>query len=182
MRYASIRSLDISNGEGMGVALFVQGCPIRCKNCFNQNTWSFTGGKEWTEEVENKFLDLLTNPHIKRVSILGGEPLASTNLEDVWRLMISIRQLELLGVIERKEIWLYTGFTWESIINPPSYIQDEKDIIAKQEILKICDVLVDGPYVDELKDYKLKWRGSSNQRVIDVQKSLNNNEILLYCD
>ena len=91
MRYSQIRSLDISNGEGVGVALFIQGCNLRCKNCFNSETWDFNGGKEWTEEVKNKFMELINKPYITRVSILGGEPLAYKNVNDVLNIVNEIR-------------------------------------------------------------------------------------------
>lgn len=168
MRYASVRELDISNGESVGVALFVQGCSFHCKNCFNSETWDFNGGKEWTEETKNEFLKLASKPFIKRISILGGEPLAKENLNDVLKLVNEIRIL-----LPNKTIWLYTGFKWEDII----YEQSDR-----YEIIKQCDIIVDGQYIDELRDFKLKWRGSLNQRVIDTKKSLEQNKIVLYCD
>lgn len=106
IRYAQIRSLDLSNGEGIGVALFVQGCNFHCKNCFNPETWDFNGGKEWTQEVKNKFLELANRPYIKRISILGGEPLADENIDDVLDLVNKIRHS-----LPKKTIWLYTGYT-----------------------------------------------------------------------
>lgn len=110
IRYAQIRSLDLSNGEGVGVALFVQGCHFHCENCFNPETWDFDGGKEWTEEVKNKFLELANKSYIKRISILGGEPLAKENLDDVLDLVNEFRLSK-----SEKSIWLYTGYTWEEI-------------------------------------------------------------------
>ena len=106
IRYAQIRSLDLSNGEGVGIALFVQGCHFHCPNCFNPETWDYNGGKEWTEEVKNKFLELANRPYIKRISILGGEPLAEENLDDVLDLVNRIRLSS-----PQKSIWLYTGNT-----------------------------------------------------------------------
>ena len=141
MRYAQIRSMDISNGEGVGVSLFVQGCDRHCFNCFNSETWDFNGGKEWTEETKNKFMELIDRPYIKRISILGGEPLAEQNLDDVLSLVKEIREKysisqnpnsENIGksrVLEdenskeirisfpEKTIWLYTGFEWNEIMN-----------------------------------------------------------------
>ena len=105
MRFASMRALDISNGENVGVSLFVQGCPFHCYNCFNPDTWDFKGGKEWTEETKNKFLELIDRPYIKRVSLLGGECLAEQNLSDVLSLVKEIRHS-----FPQKTIWLYTGF------------------------------------------------------------------------
>ena len=110
MRYTNIDSFDICNGEGIGISLFVQGCHFHCKNCFNKNTWDFNGGKEWTEETKNYFLKLIDKPYIKRISILGGEPLASQNLNEILCLVNQIRLL-----YPEKIIWFYTGFKLEDI-------------------------------------------------------------------
>ena len=170
MRYAQIRKMDISNGEGIGVALFVQGCHFHCPNCFNSETWDFNGGKEWTDEIADKFLDLADKPQIKRISILGGEPLAKENRDDVCTLLQRIR--ERFG--RSKQVWLYTGYTWDEILKE---ILDAKELLERQTAarLLLCDVIVDGKYVEALKDYKLKWRGSSNQRVIDAPASVRDN-------
>lgn len=173
--------MDISNGEGLGVSLFVQGCHFHCKNCFNQSTWDFNGGKEWTEESFDEFMKLVKNPHIKRVSILGGEPLADENISDVMKVCNEIRIL--YG--NQKNIWIYSGYDWQDIFDKVGCIyQQNLDInkIIRRQIISQCDVMVDGRFVDELKDFSLKWKGSSNQRVIDVQKTLKNNKIELYCN
>lgn len=186
MRYASIRSLDISNGEGVGVSLFVQGCPFHCKNCFNSDTWDFNGGKEWTKEIKDKFMKLIDRSYIKRISFLGGECLAEQNLNEVLKLIQEIRIS-----FPEKTIWLYTGFEWDQImdikvIQPIFSCKDLENkiqnVLKRQEIIKQCDVLVDGEYIDEQKDLSLKFRGSKNQRVIDVKQSLAQNKIVLYCD
>lgn len=216
MRYASIRNLDISNGANIGVALFVQGCDRNphCKNCFNSETWDFNGGKEWTEKTKNKFMELIDRPYIKRISILGGEPLAEQNLDDVLSLIKEIREKypisqnpnsenigksRVLGDENSKEIrisfpeksiWLYTGFEWNSLMakicQPTFPDKDFERIIEihkkRQEIISLCDVLVDGEYIDEQKDLTLKWRGSKNQNCIDIKQSLTQNKIVLYCD
>ena len=181
IRYAQIRSLDLSNGEGVGVALFVQGCHFHCPNCFNPETWDFNGGKEWTEEVKNKFLELSNRPYIKRISILGGEPLAEENIDGVLDLVNRIRLLS-----PQKSIWLYTGFTWEDIFSR-IYDKDhivttypEKYQIYRQHIIKNCDVLVDGKYIDSKRDLTLQYRGSDNQRLIDIQQSLQKGKIVLW--
>ena len=154
MRYAQIRKMDISNGEGIGIALFVQGCHFHCKNCFNQETWDFNGGQEWTDNVEEQFLELADKPHIQRISILGGEPLAEENTDDICRLVVNI--IKRFG--GTKKIWLYSGYTFEELLqgNP-----------CQQMVLSFTDVLVDGKYDESLKDYRYKWAGSINQRVID---------------
>lgn len=176
MRYAQIRSMDISNGEGVGVSLFVQGCSFHCKNCFNSDTWDFNGGKEWTEKTKNKFMELIDRPYIKRVSFLGGECLADQNLDEVLKLTKQIRMS-----FPDKTIWLYTGYKFEDLINGIHYPLDSEweDKVLRQSIVKLCDVLVDGEYIDEQRDITLKWRGSSNQRVIDVKQSLAQNKIVL---
>ena len=172
MRYASMRNLDISIGENIGVSLFVQGCHFHCNNCFNSETWDFEGGYSWTEKSIKNFLNLVNRSYIKRVSILGGEPLTSRNVEEIFHLISTIRNL-----FPTKTIWLYTGFTWEQIINPTN-----SDDILRKEIVSQCDVVVDGEYIDELRDITLKWRGSSNQRVIDVKKSIEKGEVILWSD
>lgn len=150
MRYASIRDVDISNGRGIGVALFVQGCHFHCKNCFNPTTWSFQEGKLWTNEIENRFFYLVSRPYIERVSFLGGEPLVDENYDTIVKLAKSI---------DNKKKWCYTGYTLE-----------ELKANGKEEILKHIDVLVDGRYVDELRDLNLEFRGSSNQRILHKGK------------
>lgn len=210
MRYAQIRSMDISNGEGVGISLFVQGCDRHCFNCFNSETWNFNGGKAWTEETKNKFIELIDRPYIRRISILGGEPLAEQNLDGVLSLIKEIREKypisqnpnsENIGksrVLEDenskeirisypdKTIWLYTGFKLEKIMLPIPTITDDLYTIEitdkRKKIISNVDVLVDGEYIDEQKDLTLKWRGSKNQHVIDIKQSLVQNKIILYCD
>lgn len=166
MRYASIRSMDISNGEGVGVSLFVQGCHFHCKNCFNQDTWDFSGGKEWNREIEDEFMKLVNRPYIKRVSLLGGEPLADENVLDIMRLINRIKT-----ECPDKKIWCYTGYTWEQIfpiVNP--YLNLTQAEMTRQNAVKNCDILVDGRFVEEEKDLSLEFRGSKNQKIIDVKE------------
>ena len=195
MRYASIRSMDISNGERVGISLFVQGCRFCCSNCFNKDTWDFNGGKEWTPEVEDKFIELASRPYIKRISILGGEPLADENLDGVLNLINKIRLL-----MPEKTIWLYTGYKakliqesiktddfWNDIDEEYSYFSFEPrdsfiNTWKRIKITKLVDVLVDGRYIDSQRDISLRWRGSKNQRVIDIKESLQQGEVVLYCE
>ena len=168
MRYASIRSMDISNGEGVGVSLFVQGCHFHCKNCFNQDTWDFSGGKEWNREIDDEFMKLVNRPYIKRVSLLGGEPLADENVLDIMRLINRIKT-----ECPDKKIWCYTGYTWEQIfpiVNP--YLNLTQAEMTRQNAVKNCDILVDGRFVEEEKDLSLEFRGSKNQRIIDVKERI----------
>ena len=156
MRYASIRKLDISNGEGLGVTLFTQGCPFHCKNCFNPETHDFDGGKEYTIDTKNAILSLINRAQIKRFSILGGEPLIERNKKDMIDLCSSIKEIR-----PDIKIWVYTGNIFENV-------KDD----WYELLYNYVDVLVDGPYVDSKRDLRLKFRGSSNQRVIDVRKSI----------
>lgn len=182
MRYASIRNLDVSNGENIGVSLFTQGCDRKphCKNCFNSETWDFNGGKEWTEEAKNKFMELIDRPYIRRISVLGGEPLAEQNLDEVLSLIKEIRIS-----FPEKTIWLYTGYELSEIIKQEQYekVSGTPNIWSKRwEIIKLCNIVVDGEYIDEQKDLALMWRGSKNQNCIDVKQSLAQNKMVLYCD
>lgn len=179
MRYSSMRNLDISNGEGVGVSLFVQGCPFHCFGCFNSDTWDFNGGKEWTEKTKNKFMKLINRPYIKRISFLGGECLAEQNLDEILSLIKQVR-----NSFPDKTIWLYTGYSYSEIFRGQSSCLSQEGLnnFKRREIIKLCDVVVDGEYIDEQKDLSLKWRGSKNQHVIDVKQSLAQNKMVLYCD
>ena len=160
MRYNLIRKMDISNGPGVRVSIFMQGCAFHCKNCFNPNTWNFDGGKELNQKIIDEVLDLCKEGHIKGLSILGGEPMHPNNIEGTTKLAKAFKER-----YPDKSIWAWSGFKFD---------EDLKD----KEVLNYIDVLVDGQYKDELHDFTLKWRGSSNQRVIDVQKSLNEHKIV----
>ena len=188
IRYASIRNMDISNGEGVGVALFVQGCPFNphCYNCFNTDTWDFNGGKEWTQEVEDKLIELANKPYIKRLSILGGEPLADENLDGVLHLVDRFRLS-----FPNKSIWLYSGFRWEEcqpfnedgLLKPDKFAPNLQKILHKRyEVISMCNVMVDGRYIDSQRNPSKKWAGSDNQRVISIQESIKQGKVVLYCD
>lgn len=180
MRYAQITPFEVCNGKGAGVSLFTQGCHFQCKGCFNQNAWDFCGGKEWTKEVENKFFELIDRPYIKRISILGGEPLANENAHTVLSLLKKIKNR-----FPEKSIWLYTGYTFEEICdyfcNQSLYnlLRNAKEHNIWSNIQYI-NVLVDGKFIEEEKDITLLFRGSKNQRLIDMQKSIKEQKIVLY--
>ncbi len=163
MRYAQIRETDVANGVGIRVSLYVQGCSRKCKGCFNPETWDFSGGKNWTEDVEKQFLHLLDRPYIKGVTILGGEPLEGSNRQEVTTLAKRIK-----AYAPHKTIWIYTSYLYEELLE------------ESKELLESIDVLVDGMFEEELKDTSLHFRGSSNQRVIQVGRSLEENKICLY--
>lgn len=169
MNYAQIRKMDISNGEGIGVSLFVSGCPFHCKNCFNSIAWDYNYGKPFTDETMNTIIELLNNDYIKRFSILGGEPLADNNAETVYHILSTVRK-----TYPDKQIWVYSGYTFEEIMSGDENTAD----LYKIKALNNADVLVDGRYVDELKDLNLHFRGSSNQRLIDLNKSTSDNVVL----
>ena len=159
MRYSKIRTMDISNGPGVRVSIFVQGCTFNCKNCFNPETHDFDGGEEFNGEIIERVLKLCENKNIQGLSILGGEPMHPKNIEGTTKLAKEFKQK-----FPDKTIWAWTGFSFD------------KDLKGK-EVLKYIDVLVDGQYKDELRNPTLKWRGSSNQRVIDINKSIEENTV-----
>ena len=159
MRYNKIRKMDISNGPGVRVSIFMQGCTFKCKNCFNPETHDFNGGEEFTDETIEKVLGLCDHEYIKGLSILGGEPMHPKNIDGTLKLAKAFKEK-----FPEKNIWSWTGFKFE-------------DIKSKENI-KYIDVLVDGQYVDELHDPNLKWKGSSNQRVIDINKTLASGDVI----
>lgn len=161
MRYNLIRKMDISNGPGVRVSVFMQGCSFHCKNCFNPETWDFEGGKEFTNETIEKVLELCSKEHVKGLSILGGEPMHPKNIDATTKLAKAFKEK-----YPNKNLWVWSGFEFD------------KDLKGK-EVLNYIDVLIDGVYKDELHDPTLKWRGSSNQRVIDVQKSIKEGKVVM---
>lgn len=163
MRYSKIRKMDISNGKGVRVSIFMQGCTFNCKNCFNPETHDFEGGTEFTDETIDKVLDLCSKDHIDGLSILGGEPMHPKNIEGTTKLAKAFKEK-----FPNKNLWAWTGYKFDE------YLKDK-------EVAKYLDVLIDGQYVDELHDPTLEWRGSSNQRVIDVPQSLKNNKVMEIC-
>lgn len=164
MRYNLIRKMDISNGPGVRVSIFMQGCNFHCKNCFNPETWDFKGGKEFTDDTINKVLKLSEKDYIKGLSILGGEPMNPINIDGTTKLAKEFKEK-----YPDKNIWIWSGYNFEN---------DLKD----KEVLNYIDVLVDGRYEDELHSPILKWRGSSNQRVIDIKKSLKEHKTVILDD
>ncbi|MBQ6546653.1 MAG: anaerobic ribonucleoside-triphosphate reductase activating protein [Bacilli bacterium] len=160
MNYNKIRKMDISDGPGVRVSIFMQGCQFHCKNCFNPETWDFNKGKEFTEHTINRVLELAEKEYIQGLSILGGEPMHPKNEENTLKLAKAFKEK-----YPKKDIWMWSGFLYEDI----------KD----KEIFKYIDVLIDGQYKDELHDFRLKYRGSSNQRVIDIKKSIKNKKTCL---
>lgn len=178
MRYADYYDCDICNGNSVGMSLFVSGCPFQCQGCFNSDIWDFNTGKEWTKEIEDKFLKLVGRDYIKRVTLVGGSPLCDENVKDVCDLITRIHK-----EYPDKQIWVYTGYKWEDIFDPEFRDSLPFDLNAewyRSEVLDQIDVLVDGPFECDRKDLSLAFRGSSNQRIIDVQKSIESGEVVLW--
>lgn len=162
MRYNKIRKMDISNGPGIRVSIFVQGCTFNCKDCFNPETHNFEGGKEFCDETMQKLMELCGKDYISGLSILGGEPLHPNNIATTKEIAYKFH-----NTYKNKNLWLWSGFQFEDILK-----------MEDGNILDVVDVLVDGQFKTYYKDYSLKWRGSSNQRVIDVKKSLDEKRVI----
>lgn len=169
MHYGEIKNCDIANGIGVRVTLFVSGCENRCKNCFQPETWNFEYGKPFTKETEEYIFTLLSAPYIKGLTVLGGEPFEPSNQRALYPFLKEVKSR-----FEDKTIWMFTGFTYEELHD--SGCRGNCEVTDK--ILLLADVLVDGRYVDELKNIALRFRGSSNQRIIDLKKTSAEGEIV----
>lgn len=165
MNYHNIKKCDMLNGSGIRVSLWVSGCEHNCNQCQNPQTWDINSGIPFDQEAEKELFEAVKKDYISGITFTGGDPLHKSNLEDVLNLVNKIRLS-----LPNKNIWIYSGYSWEDIN------QDDK----RREIVSNCDVLVEGRYIDELRDVSLKWRGSPNQRVIDVKKSISENGVVLY--
>ena len=169
MNYGEIKKYDIANGEGVRVSLFVSGCTHHCPGCFNQDTWDFDYGKEYTQETEDEILKALSPGYINGLSLLGGEPFEPQNQEVLVRLLRKVKEQ-----YPEKNIWCYSGYLFDKELLSESRARCE----YTDEMLSMLDVLVDGRFVEALKDIRLVFRGSSNQRVIDVKKSLETGNVV----
>lgn len=172
MNYHNITTADMMNGDGLRVVLWLSGCNHHCHNCQNPQTWDANSGIPYDKEADIEISAELNKDYISGITFTGGDPMFEYNLDNVYDLCGYIKKL-----YPNKTIWIYTGFTWEELQSTNIYRNDERRLI-----LKYCDVLVDGRYVESLRDTNAKWRGSTNQRVIDVQKSLQSKQVILYCD
>lgn len=172
MNYGEIKKTDIANGLGCRVSLFVSGCTHHCKNCFNEQTWDFNFGNKFTEETEKEIFDALKPDYIRGLSLLGGEPFEPSNQQVLLPFLKRYKSL-----FPNKNIWCYSGYLFEELCgNIPS----RAFTTNTKEMLSLIDVLVDGKFIDKLKDLRLKFCGSSNQRIIDVKQSLEQNLVVLY--
>lgn len=171
MNYGEIKNYDIANGEGVRVSLFVSGCTHHCKNCFNPETWNFEYGKPFTKETENYIIECLKPDYIDGLSLLGGEPFEPQNQAVLLPLLRRVR-----AELPDKNIWCYTGYLFDKELLSDSRARCE----YTDEMLSLIDVLVDGEFEQDLYDISLSFRGSSNQRIIDVKTSLENGEIKLH--
>ena len=162
MKYAKIDKFEIVNGEDVGISVYTYGCIFHCKNCFNSELWDLDRGEIWTDDTTDYLISLVKSSNISRVSFLGGEPLLDRNIDELKRILKRLRE-----EFPKIQIWVYSGYTYEQI--------KDRNL---NDLLSYIDILVDGRYVDELRDYTLKFRGSSNQRVIDVQNTIKCNEVI----
>lgn len=172
MKYANIKNCDIADGLGVRVSLFVSGCRNHCKGCFNEVTWDFKYGNDFNDETINEILKLLEPDYIDGFTLLGGEPFEEENQPALTKLLRLIKQK-----YPKKDIWCYTGYILDKDLLPEN---GRKRTDQTLEMLSYIDVLVDGPFIEEKKNLMLKFRGSENQRLIDLQKSLKENKIIEY--
>lgn len=172
MKYGKINTTDIANGLGVRVSLFVSGCRHHCKDCFNPETWNFDYGEQYTSETQDYILSNLSKSYINGITLLGGDPFEPENQKDLSDLLVKVKG------IKGKDVWCYTGYKFEDILSNDSIIHTPYTM----SLLKNIDVLVDGEFIRELKDITLKFRGSSNQRIIDVKESLRSENIVIYLE
>lgn len=173
MHYGAIKYNDIANGEGVRVCLFVSGCTNRCPGCFQKETWNFEYGEPFTKEVEEKIIEGLSKSYVKGLTVLGGEPMEVENQRALLPFLKRVREM-----LPTKTIWLYTGNTYEELTSPPG--RYEKAIDITKELIDMLDILVDGRFIEEKKSLGLRFRGSTNQRIIDIKKTRENGEIVIW--
>ncbi len=171
MNYGEIKYHDVADGTGIRVSLFVSGCRNKCKGCFNEATWDFNYGKEFDLDAENKIIEALNHDYIEGLTILGGEPFEPENQIALYPFIKKVREL-----YPNKTIWMYSGYTLDKDIWPE---KGKVHTSVSLDIINLIDILVDGRYVCELRNLMLNFRGSKNQRIIDINKSKEENKIVL---
>lgn len=170
MNYANIKYFDIANGEGIRTSLFVSGCRRHCKGCFNAVTWDFLFGKPFTKEIEDQIINSLNDSNIAGLTLLGGDPFEPENQRGLINLLRRFK-----NECPNKDLWAYSGYEFDKDMIKGGLVYTE----VTDEMLSYIDVLVDGRFIEELKDISIRFRGSSNQRIIDVKKSLKDNKVVL---
>lgn len=173
MNYLSITPCDIANGQGVRTVLWVSGCSLHCPGCHNPESHDRCAGKPFGEGAKKELFDALSKPYIRGLTLSGGHPLEDYNLQDLFVLLMDIKK-----TFPDKDIWLYTGL----ILNPSDFVHNSKNLMhdLRASILQCCDVIVDGPFIQEQRDITLQFRGSTNQRIIDVAKTIEQKEIVLW--
>ncbi len=169
MYYGEIKNCDIANGTGVRISIFVSGCRNHCKGCFQPQTWDFSYGKPFTKETQKQIIDMLSPKYIDGLTLLGGDPFEIENQRELIHLIREVKKL-----YPKKSIWAYTGYLYENLIEGIKYPCCE----VTKEMLENIDVLVDGKFVEELKNLSLQFRGSENQRIIDVKKSMSEGRVV----
>ena len=175
MRYHNITTADMMNGEGLRVVLWLSGCSHHCYNCQNPVTWDENDGLIFDESAKEELFRELDKDYISGLTLSGGDPLHEANLDGVLDLVNKIRLS-----FPNKTIWIYSGYQWSEVFNDGVYLTRDCVGWKRREIVKKCDVMIDGKYMDSLRDPQLKWRGSSNQHVINIEKSMIKGEIVLW--
>ncbi len=173
MNYHKIEKTSVANGTGIRVVLWCSGCKVGCRGCHNPETWDFNSGKLFDDVAKQELFDALDKPYIQGITFSGGHPLENNNVEDVYLLIKEIKEK-----FPTKDIWLYTGYTWEQIFQVACLDIFNVNNMYRKAAAEMCDVVVDGPYIEEQRDITLKFKGSKNQRLIDVKETLKQNKII----
>lgn len=173
MNYLKIEKTSISNGPGVRTVLWVAGCSLHCKGCQNPDSWDCNSGKLFDDTAKQELFDALNKPYIQGITFSGGHPLEKENVETIYDLIVEIK-----SKFPHKNIWLYTGYTWESLFFEEDNIEEIYYDQTRRAIMLGCDIVVDGPYIEAQRDITLPFRGSRNQRLIDVKETINQNKII----
>jgi anaerobic ribonucleoside-triphosphate reductase activating protein len=174
MNYSGLKKYSIGNGEGIRTSLYVSGCNFHCNGCFNPETWDFNYGLPYTDKTEEEILNLIKSDRVDGLSLLGGDPLCQS-YEDIELLLQLVLKVKDLG----KNTWIWSGFTWEELMQT-SFNESHQLWQKRKELISACDVWVDGRFVMKERNLNLQWCGSNNQRIIDVKQSIDQNNLVLY--
>ena len=175
MNYHNITYPDMNNGDGLRVVLWLSGCSHHCYNCQNPQTWDANSGIPFDESAKKELFRELDKDYISGLTLTGGDPLNEANFDEVLTIIKKFNSKYKLN----KSIWIYTGFRWEDIFFSPCL---SENTMKRQEIIRLCNILIDGKYIDSQRNIALKWRGSTNQRVINIKESIKQNKVILYCE